>query len=99
MRNRKANLFATSAVFLESMNNLRKNMIIKHIFKSFIALCLLCSFTLAQKNNYTNLFNEQELKSTVKFLSDDGFEGRAPGSRGGELAAKYAAMQLQKLGI
>ena len=74
-------------------------MIIKHIFKSFIALCLLCSFTLAQKNNYTNLFNEQELKSTVKFLSDDGFEGRAPGSRGGELAAKYAAMQLQKLGI
>ena len=74
-------------------------MIIKNIFKSFIALCLLCSFTLAQKNNYTNLFNEEELKSTVKFLSDDGFEGRAPGSRGGELAAKYAAMQLQKLGI
>jgi Zn-dependent M28 family amino/carboxypeptidase len=32
-------------------------------------------------------------------LSDDGFEGRAPGSRGGELAAKYIANQLEILGI
>jgi Zn-dependent M28 family amino/carboxypeptidase len=39
------------------------------------------------------------LRSTIKFLSDDGFEGRAPGSRGGELAAKYIAHQLEMLGI
>jgi Zn-dependent M28 family amino/carboxypeptidase len=69
----------------------------------FIAAVLFAAFfsntVLAQKNTYTNLFNEQELKSTVKFLSDDGFEGRAPGSRGGELAAKYIAMELQRLGI
>jgi Zn-dependent M28 family amino/carboxypeptidase len=84
---------------IEFTNNFEENMMVKNIVKSFIALCLLSSLTLAQKNNYTNLFNEQELKSTVKFLSDDGFEGRAPGSRGGELAAKYVAMQLQKLGI
>ncbi len=74
-------------------------MIIKNIVKLFIILCLFSSLTVAQKNNYTNLFNEKELKSTVRFLSDDGFEGRAPGSRGGELAAKFVAMQLQKLGI
>jgi Zn-dependent M28 family amino/carboxypeptidase len=51
------------------------------------------------KGKYTNLFSEEKLKSTVKFLSDDAFEGRAPGSRGGELAAKYIANQLQMLGI
>jgi Zn-dependent M28 family amino/carboxypeptidase len=67
---------------------------------SLIVLFSLCSgFVFAQKNTYTNLFNEQELKSTVKFLSDDGFEGRAPGSRGGELAAKFIAMELQRLGV
>jgi len=81
------------------MINFEKNMIVKNIVKSFIALCLLCSFSFAQKNSYTSFFNEQELKSTVKFLSDDGFEGRAPGSRGGELAAKYIALQLQSLGV
>ncbi len=74
-------------------------MIFKNIVSSFIAICLLGSLTMAQKNNYTNLFNEQELKANVKFLSDDGFEGRAPGSRSGELAAKYLAMQLEKLGV
>src|SRR5689334_4129506 len=65
------------------------------VFGLLFAFCL-NSFA---QSNYTNLFNEQELKSTVKFLSDDGFEGRAPGSRGGELAAKYIALKLQMLGI
>jgi Zn-dependent M28 family amino/carboxypeptidase len=88
-----------SVVLIESMSNFEKNVIVKNIVKSFIALGLFCSFSLAQKNNYTSLFNEQELKSTVKFLSDDAFEGRAPGSRGGELAAKYIALQLQNLGV
>jgi len=51
------------------------------------------------KGKYTNLFSEEKIKSTIKFLSDDGFEGRAPGSRGGELAAKYIANQLEMTGI
>lgn len=60
----------------------------------------LCFQTLAQtRGKYAELFSEEKLKSTVKFLSDDAFEGRAPGSRGGELAAKYIANQLQMLGI
>src|SRR6185369_12789963 len=70
-------------------------------FRFLLGFCVmfaLCLNSFAQ-TNFTNLFNEQELKSTVKFLSDDGFEGRAPGSRGGELAAKYIAMKLQSLGI
>ncbi|MCA1623009.1 MAG: M28 family peptidase [Acidobacteria bacterium] len=71
--------------------------------KLFVILLLtifLPTFVTAQTSGkYSNLFSEQKLKSTVKFLSDDGFEGRAPGSRGGELAAKYIANQLELLGI
>ena len=52
-----------------------------------------------QKTDYTNLFSEKDLRSTVKFLSDDAFEGRAPGSRGGEQAAKYIAHRLELAGI
>lgn len=69
-----------------------------------IVLFFICGVSLLtqvfpQNGKYTNLFSEQKLKSTVKFLSDDGFEGRAPGTRGGELAAKYIANQLALLGI
>jgi Zn-dependent M28 family amino/carboxypeptidase len=62
-------------------------------------LIALCTQGFSQTRDYKNLFSEQKLKSTIKFLSDDGFEGRAPGSRGGELAAKYIANQLQLMGI
>jgi Zn-dependent M28 family amino/carboxypeptidase len=69
----------------------------------FLSILLIVLFSLnlfAQiKGKYVNLFNEEKIKSTVKFLADDGFEGRSPGTRGGELAAKYLANQLQTLGI
>ena len=77
----------------------KKTMRIK-FFVVIVLISLFCSMSFAQtKGKYTNLFDEQKLKTTVKFLSDDGFEGRAPGSRGGELAAKFIAMQLQMLGV
>ena len=57
-------------------------------------------FAAGQTNGkYAKMFSEQKLKNTIRFLSDDGFEGRAPGSRGGELAAKYIATQLQTFGV
>ncbi len=52
-----------------------------------------------QESKFAQLFNANDLKQNIKFLSDDGFEGRAPGSRGGELSASYIAMQLEKFGI
>ena len=52
-----------------------------------------------KKSNYSKYFSEKDLRSTVKYLSDDGFEGRGPGSRGGELAAKYIANRLELAGI
>ncbi len=67
----------------------------------FIGLLLLVSISIfAQKQGkYTNLFNEQKIKDTVRFIADDGFEGRSPGTRTGELSAKFLALQLQQLGI
>ena len=63
-------------------------------------LQFLCFNLKAQTNSvYSNLFSEKDLRSTVKYLADDGFEGRAPGSRGGELAAKYIANRLELAGI
>src|ERR1044072_4821278 len=51
------------------------------------------------KGKYTNLFDENELRAHVRFLSDDLLEGRGPGTRGGELATKYIAAQLETYGI
>jgi Zn-dependent M28 family amino/carboxypeptidase len=42
--------------------------------------------------------NEATLKAHIRFLSDDLLEGRGTGARGGELAAKYIAAQLEALG-
>ncbi len=72
--------------------------------RNFVSILLTVTFlfqgvSAQQIGEYSSLFSETQLKSTVRFLSDDGFEGRAPGSRGGELAAKYIAKQLESLGI
>lgn len=39
------------------------------------------------------------LRAHLSFLADDALEGRAPGTRGGELAAKYIATQFERLGL
>lgn len=41
----------------------------------------------------------EKLKGHVRFLSDDMLEGRGTGARGGELAAKYIAAQLEATGV
>jgi Zn-dependent M28 family amino/carboxypeptidase len=39
------------------------------------------------------------LLAHLRFLADDQLEGRAPATRGGELAAKYIAAQFERLGL
>ncbi len=39
------------------------------------------------------------LEAPLRFLADDLLEGRAPGTRGGELAARYLASQFAALGL
>jgi Zn-dependent M28 family amino/carboxypeptidase len=39
------------------------------------------------------------MRAHLGFLADDALEGRRPGTRGGELAAKYIAAQFERLGL
>jgi Zn-dependent M28 family amino/carboxypeptidase len=41
----------------------------------------------------------EHIAAHVKFLADDSLEGRAPATRGGDLAAKYIATQYELLGL
>lgn len=43
--------------------------------------------------------NDAELRAHIKYLADDLLEGRAPGSRGGMLAAKYIAARFESAGL
>jgi Zn-dependent M28 family amino/carboxypeptidase len=43
--------------------------------------------------------NRQMLEAKVRFLADDLLEGRAAGTRGGDLAARYLAAQFAALGL
>jgi Zn-dependent M28 family amino/carboxypeptidase len=48
---------------------------------------------------YEAAINPENIRAQVKFLSDDQLEGRYPGLRGGELAAKYVATQFALYGL
>ena len=39
------------------------------------------------------------MRAHLEFLGDDALEGRAPGTRGGLIAAKYIAAQFERLGL
>jgi Zn-dependent M28 family amino/carboxypeptidase len=41
----------------------------------------------------------ERIRAHVQFLSDDLLEGRGPGTRGGEIAAKYIAAQFEAYGL
>jgi Zn-dependent M28 family amino/carboxypeptidase len=43
--------------------------------------------------------NDAELRAHIRYLADDLLEGRAPGSRGGMLAAKYIAAKFESVGL
>src|SRR5689334_5061263 len=51
-----------------------------------------------QKLSQNSPINEATLKAHIRFLSDDLLEGRGTGARGGEIAAKYIASQLEAIG-
>lgn len=43
--------------------------------------------------------SQDAYRAHLQFLADDALEGRAPATRGGDLAAKYIAAQFQRLGL
>lgn len=43
--------------------------------------------------------DSNSMRAHLEFLADDALEGRRPGTRGGELAARYIAAQFQRMGL
>jgi len=72
----------------------------KKLFALFIAFNLLANITFAQtKGKYVDLFDAEKIKADIKYISDDRFEGRAPGTKTGEAAAQYLADELKRIGV
>jgi hypothetical protein len=63
-----------------------------------VALVLLTALSVVSQQQKTSPINEATLKAHIRFLSDDLLEGRGTGARGGEIAAKYLAAQLEAIG-
>jgi Zn-dependent M28 family amino/carboxypeptidase len=74
-----------------------------------VVLCLtVCSATASAQQGGTTLtaagrvaraVSPQVLRAHTEFLADDALEGRRPGTRGGELAARYIAAEFQRMGL
>ena len=63
-----------------------------------VTISLLASAVAQQQKPAPSALNEATLKAHIKFLADDLLEGRGTGARGGEIAAKYIAAQLEAVG-
>jgi Zn-dependent M28 family amino/carboxypeptidase len=79
------------------------------MLRHLVLLCLLSSLPLAAQSQTSSspsaaakvagAVDQRVLRSHLEFLADDALEGRRPGTRGGELAAKYIAAQFGRLGL
>ena len=56
------------------------------------------SFT-AREKAASRVITKESLAAHVRFLADDLLEGRAPASRGSDLAMKYIASQYERIGL
>lgn len=71
---------------------------ISKIFSLFVFIS--CSLIIAQENKVEELsrsFNQELFQRHLNFLGSDLFEGRAPGTLGGNLTAKYLALEFDKM--
>ncbi|HEY5022482.1 MAG TPA: M28 family peptidase, partial [Gemmatimonadaceae bacterium] len=53
----------------------------------------------AQTDNAASRITTQEIDAYLRFLSSDLLEGRAPATRGGQIAEEFIATQLQAFGV
>lgn len=69
----------------------------KKIFVLLSLASMLAISVFAQ--DHTSKFSEAKMRERVKTLSSDAFEGRGPGTPGGQMAAKYIAEQMRLSGV
>ena len=77
--------------------------------RDLVLLCLLSFVPMAVQSQSSSsqsaatkvagAVDQRVMQAHLEFLADDALEGRRPGTRGGELAAKYIAAQFQRLGL
>ncbi len=68
------------------------------IILTMVVTALLLGNAVSQQKIGSSGIDEATLKAHIKFLADDLLEGRGTGARGGEIAAKYIAAQLEAVG-
>jgi Zn-dependent M28 family amino/carboxypeptidase len=72
---------------------------------SLLVLCLFASITplpaqqASAGSRVAAALSADVMRGHLEFLADDALEGRAPGTRGGELAQKYIGSQFRRLGL
>ena len=64
-----------------------------------VAALLALPTALAAQTRSVSPITKAEIDGQLRFLSSDLLEGRAPGTRGGQLAAQYIADQLRTFGV
>jgi len=64
-----------------------------------VASLLALPATLVAQTRSVSPITKAEIDGYLRFLSSDLLEGRAPGTRGGQLAAQYIADQLRAFGV
>lgn len=72
----------------------------KHTLLGLLLAVLGSGFVLGQTiDKYAQTITAEDLKAHLTFLADDEVEGRATGTRGQRIAAKYIASQFMKAGL
>ena len=72
--------------------------LIKKMFFILLAITITLSAQIKNKNQ-TIKISAENIQSHLNFLASDLCEGRAPGTKGGTLAAKYIANEFSKIGL
>ena len=77
------------------------------VLTALCLVCLLLSFSLSAQNPSdrtavdlaTKIIRPDEIRAHIRFLSDSLLQGRAPGTPGYDIAARYVATQLEGMGL
>ena len=77
------------------------------VLTALCLVCLLLSFNLSAQNPSdrtavdlaTKIIRPDEIRAHIRFLSDSLLQGRAPGTPGYDIAARYVATQLEGMGL
>src|SRR5579864_7999420 len=80
----------------------------RHCLRIAVGLvcCLLASLVIAQDSSdravlatAERVIHPEEIRSHIRFLADSLLQGRAPGTPGYDIAARYVATELEGMGL